>query len=346
MQEGMDLLNRDKLDKMLVDASRTFAINIPMLPGELRDALTLGYLLLRNADTIEDAYRWPKDRRIQDLQQLKELIQEPTPERIAAFRERYQEEREVDDPDHLALLKATPFILDQVELLSEPYTQALRAHVTRVISRMQRWVGRHDSQNRLSLRRLKELDDYCYAVAGIVGELITTLIAIYRPGFSRPRLLFLRTLETACGAGLQLTNIIKDVFRDHLEGRYYIPLEYLPFENGGSLEGMLPIFTHAYRNLCAGRQYVCALPEEEVDIRKSVLVPMMLALATLDHLLDNLEQLFEGVDVKISRAKVGMILQQADQIAGNNDAIQSAWEEMSHSLSSLGHRVAGSTASC
>ena len=50
-------IDRDRLQELLVATSRTFALCIPMMPGMLRDALGLGYLLLRNADTIEDAYR-------------------------------------------------------------------------------------------------------------------------------------------------------------------------------------------------------------------------------------------------------------------------------------------------
>ena len=37
--------------------SRTFALNIRLLAGPLREAVSVGYLLCRTADTIEDA--WP-----------------------------------------------------------------------------------------------------------------------------------------------------------------------------------------------------------------------------------------------------------------------------------------------
>lgn len=329
-------IDRASLDEMLLASSRTFAINIPMLPGTLRDALTLGYLLLRNADTIEDAYRWPKARRITELEELRDLILNPDPEAAQRFVASYTLEADLDNPDYLELLRATPFLLQQVSLLPEAYTMAIRSHVARVIRRMQTWVASHDERNRLALGRLKELDDYCYAVAGIVGELITTLISIYKPTLERTRLLFLRTFETACGAGLQLTNIIKDVFRDHLEGRYYIPEEYLPFSDGESPEGMFPIIAHAYRNLCLGLEYACALPEDEVDIRKAVLVPLMLAVATLERLLTDMEALFSGDDVKISRLKVVEILDLANRVAGeNHQTIRHAWEELSGPLLNL-----------
>lgn len=328
-------IDRDRVQELLVKTSRTFALCIPMMPGMLRDALGLGYLLLRNADTIEDAYRWPKARRIELLEAFKQLLQQPEPTSALEFAEMFSQIDDLEDADHLELLQSTPFLLEQVALLPRPYVEAITEHVARVIEWMQKWVSMHDDHNRLTLLRLKQLDDYCYAVAGIVGELGTSLISLYRPTLEGTRLLVLRSLETASGAGLQLTNIIKDVFRDHQHGRYYIPQEYLPFENGGRQEGLMPIVAHAYRNLCLGREYVRAVPEEEFDIRKAILVPLLLAVATLRHLIENLDGLFEGADVKISRETVAEIVMLADQVAGGNLEVERAWDDLSGPLLEL-----------
>lgn len=335
MPELWETIERDRIQEMLVATSRTFALCIPMMPGLLRDALGIGYLLLRNADTIEDAYRWSKDKRIQELEQFKQLVLAPDSEAAKAFAAKYREEDQLDNLEHLELLQATPYLLEQISLLPKPYVDSITEHIARVIERMQSWVATHDEGNSLRLLRLKQLDDYCYAVAGIVGELITSLISLYRPTLAKTRLLVLRTLETATGAGLQLTNIIKDVFRDHQEGRYYIPQEYLPFHNGGERGGVKPILAHAYRNLCLGRDYVRVVPEEEFDIRKAILVPLFLAVATLRHLLENLDSLFEGADVKISRETVAEILMLADEVAGENLAVQQAWDDLSGPLLEL-----------
>src|SRR3989442_2744085 len=47
--------------RMLPRVSRTFALNIRLLGGSMREAVRIGHLLCRIADTIEDA--WPRDRR-------------------------------------------------------------------------------------------------------------------------------------------------------------------------------------------------------------------------------------------------------------------------------------------
>jgi len=328
-------IDRDRIQELLVATSRTFALCIPMMPGMLRDALGLGYLLLRNADTLEDAYRWSKSRRIELLETYKDLLHNPSPQIARQFADLFEEGEDLENTDHLELLQSTPYLIEQVAMLPAPYVEAITEHVTRVIEWMQIWVDFHDENNRLTLLRLKQLDDYCYAVAGIVGELVTSLISLYRPTLKGTRLLVLKSLETASGRGLQLTNIIKDVFRDHQQGRYYIPQEYLPFENGGSHAGLMPIVAHAYRNLCLGMEYVNTVPEEELDIRKAILVPLLLAVATLRHLVENLDGLFEGADVKISRETVAEILMLADQVAGGNSEVQRAWDDISGPLSEL-----------
>ena len=335
MPDSPQTIDRDRLQELLVATSRTFALCIPMMPGLLKDGLGLGYLLLRNADTIEDAYRWPKDRRIKELGEYRKLMLDPDPQAARRFASKFDSEDRIEGANHLELLRLTPWLLDQVQRLPNSYVETITDHVARVIERMQVWVESHDDDNRLNLLRLKQLDDYCYAVAGIVGELATSLICLYRPTLERTRLLVLRSLETACGAGLQLTNIIKDVFQDHKEGRHYIPEEYLPFNNHGSQSGLKPIVAHAYRTLCLGRDYVRVVPEEEFDIRKAILVPLLLAVATLRHLLENLDGLLEGVDVKIPREQVVEIISLADDVAGKNQAVERAWDDLSGPLLEL-----------
>ena len=335
MSDQATVTDQDLLEGLLRSASRTFAINIPMLPGLLRDALTLGYLLLRNADTLEDAYRWPKERRMAELERLHALLRHPDEQAAQDFAARFQAETGLTPGPDLDLLRQTPYLLTELSRLPEAYTREVLSHVGRVILRMEKWVARHDDANHLQIERLSQLDDYCYSVAGIVGELVTSLIALYRPALDRTRLLFLRTLETGVGAGLQLTNIIKDAFRDHLEGRNYIPPEYLPIDGRGSLERMKPMFAYAYRHLCLGVDYTCALPEHEVDIRKAVFVPLLLAAATLVHLLERIEDLFAGMEVKISRETVGSLLALADRSAAENRAVRRAWQEVSGPLLTL-----------
>ncbi|MBI4771972.1 MAG: squalene/phytoene synthase family protein [Chloroflexi bacterium] len=329
-------LDKERLMSLLIKASRTFALNIPLLPAPLMDAMTVGYLLMRNADTIEDAYRWSRERRVRELENLIEVVTHPEDRGLAeAFAARFSPQEEVEDAAHLEVLRETPYVMDTLNSLPPTYAPIVVEHAARVARRMIAWVESHDEANHLSLQRLQELDEYCYSVAGIVGEMITSLIAVYSPGISRPRLLYLRTLETAFGAGLQLTNIIKDVFRDHGEGRHYIPQEFLPLGPEDGMERISPMFTYAYRRLSQGIDYVLALPVGETGIRKFCLVPLLLAAATLVRLQEHTDELFSGADVKISREMVVELLAAAERVVSDNLQVRRLWEQVTGPLVAL-----------
>ena len=106
----------DRMQTLLIAASRTFALNIPMLPSPLVEAVTLGYLLFRNADTIEDAYLWPKERRIAELERFIAVVNRPDDLEMAhEFAARYVGEELIQDPNHVELLRQTPFIMEQLK---------------------------------------------------------------------------------------------------------------------------------------------------------------------------------------------------------------------------------------
>ena len=66
-----------------------------------------------------------------------------------------------------------------------------------------------------------ELDAYCYRVASVVGLSCLHIWGFRSEGGRAER------LAEACGVALQLTNIIRDVREDALNGRIYLPTEDL-----------------------------------------------------------------------------------------------------------------------
>jgi 15-cis-phytoene synthase len=69
------------------------------------------------------------------------------------------------------------------------------------------------------IQTFKELYDYCYHVASVVG---LTIIHVF--GFKSVKAL---VLAQKCGVAFQLTNILRDVREDAQAGRIYIPAEDL-----------------------------------------------------------------------------------------------------------------------
>ena len=71
-------------------------------------------------------------------------------------------------------------------------------------------------------RSLRELRDYCYVVAGIVGEMLTELFLLDAEALA-PFASRLRRRSRFFGEALQLVNILKDASSDATEGRVYLP---------------------------------------------------------------------------------------------------------------------------
>jgi farnesyl-diphosphate farnesyltransferase len=86
---------------------------------------------------------------------------------------------------------------------------------------MARFVARTDEHG-LTLDSLEDLRNYCYVVAGIVGELLTELFLLEEISL-RTVGADLRGRARAFGEALQLVNILKDSAEDAAEGRRYLP---------------------------------------------------------------------------------------------------------------------------
>jgi farnesyl-diphosphate farnesyltransferase len=209
------------IETLLQRTSRTFALTIPCLPQPTRDEVGIAYLLFRIIDTFEDAVLWEPARRQRALSQFITLLKEP-----AAASEPLAREWTRDPPlahaGYQELLARTPYVLERFEALRPEVRQILRAHVARSAEGMASFVARVKPEGRLQLETIDDLRAYCYAVAGIVGEMLTELYLVGRPHMAAvaPEL---RKRAAAFGEGLQLVNILKDARPDAEEGRTFLP---------------------------------------------------------------------------------------------------------------------------
>jgi farnesyl-diphosphate farnesyltransferase len=171
--------------------------------------------------------------------------------------------------------------------------ETLRRHLLRTASGMAECVRRGDSRGNLRLSSLRELREYCYVVAGIVGEMLTELFLLdveaLAPFASR-----LRRGSRFFGEGLQLVNILKDARSDAREGRVYLPV---------GLDPAL-VFARARRDLAIAAAYVATLqiagaPDGLIAFTGS---PAVLARASLDRI-------EAAPDAKITRAEVGALME-------------------------------------
>jgi farnesyl-diphosphate farnesyltransferase len=213
------------LDDLLQKTSRTFALAIPMLPEPTRTSVSVAYLLFRIADTFEDATAWPRDRRIDALERLCELVQLPASEQEAAARQLVGwalATPPVEHAGYLELLRQTPELLAALAARPRLVREVIVKHTLRTAEGMAQVVARADERGNLRLASLKDLQGYCYLVAGIVGELLTELFLHDRPSL-RDQGPVLRESMVQFGEGLQLVNILKDSGDDAHQGRVYLP---------------------------------------------------------------------------------------------------------------------------
>ena len=213
------------LDDLLARTSRTFALTIPLL-GEtpLRRQVRVAYLLFRIADTLEDADLLGRDARLALLARFGSLLEEsvPHPSDVALFVAECAARPPSANTDYAELLHEAAVVFDSLHDVGAEPAAVIRRHLARTTKLMAEFVARADEKGTLALRDLKDLKAYCYAVAGIVGEMLTELVVAAEPPLA-PARERLEADAAAFGEALQLTNILKDAGADAKQGRTYVP---------------------------------------------------------------------------------------------------------------------------
>lgn len=263
------------LDDLLTRTSRTFALTIPLLPEPLRRQVTVAYLLFRIADTLEDADLLGRDTRVKLLSRFGALLGGGTPHHsaLAHFVAECAATPPTANTDYAELLHETAHVFDALHDVGEDPSAVIRRHLLRTTERMGTFVSRSDEKGTLALRDLSDLQAYCYAVAGVVGEMLTELVVNAEPSLEPVR----ERLEAdaiAFGEGLQLTNILKDSGADAKEGRTYVPAQLDRAE----------VFALAEADLERARRYVGVLAKNWAS-RGTIAfhaLPVRLARATLE----------------------------------------------------------------
>src|SRR5215471_11632253 len=210
-----------ELDRLLQGCSRTFALTIPLLNEPTRGQVTVAYLLFRVADIFEDATRWPSSVKIAQLRELASFLEDPSPRAARVFAARWSTDPPLDQPGYRALLAEFPAVMNAAHALDREAWRHIVSHTARTCRAMSSFVEREREGN-LRLADLEDLRKYCYAVAGIVGEMLTELFLLGSEPL-HPIADRLRRDAVAFGEGLQLVNILKDCATDAGEGRTYLP---------------------------------------------------------------------------------------------------------------------------
>ncbi len=316
----------DLQDHLLAGTSRTFALTIPQLPPPLARVVGNAYLLCRTVDTIEDepALSLADKRYFCDLY-VRALQGVEPPERFAA--ELAPRLSTVTLPSEAELVQATPRVLAMTRRFNPAQQRALRRCVTRMAEGMVEFQSRGSLDG---LADLPQLDRYCYFVAGIVGEMLTELFCDYSPTIARRRQA-LMTLAVSFGQGLQMTNILKDLWDDRARGVCWLPrtafaapdfrLRELDPDHPHPIfdQGLERLIGIAHGHLRDALDYTLLIPRQETGIRIFCLWAIGMALLTLRKL-NHHRDFSDGRQVKISRRGVAAVFT-AGRLAAAHDTV-------------------------
>jgi farnesyl-diphosphate farnesyltransferase len=291
---------------ILGGVSRTFALTIPVLPAPLRDVVTNGYLLCRIADTIEDEPALSgEDRRRFHARFAEAVAGDGDGTEFGGELHACLSERTL--PAERDLVRDTPRVLRVTHGFPE------RQHLARCVRVMCAGMSSFERQGR-GLADVAELRSYCYFVAGVVGEMLTELFCAYSPEIEARRDGLQRT-AVSFGLGLQMTNILKDVWEDLDRGYCWLPRELFlrhgfdlaelaPGQRSAAFEaGLGELIGIAHGHLCDALDYTLLLPAREKGIRRFCLWALGMALLTLRRI-DRRRSFGAAREVKISRRAV------------------------------------------
>jgi farnesyl-diphosphate farnesyltransferase len=321
---------------MLPRVSRTFALNIRLLPGELGEAVLLAYLFCRIADTVEDSpYLEARDRpallaAYRNLFPLDEGWEAAAGDWSRAF-----EGLEAHGPDH-ALCRGAVAVFASFAQLPSHLRPPVEACVREMAEGMRSFAVRRAAapDGGLRLETLAELEEYCHYVAGTVGQMLLRLFAASTPHLDRVRLERMQRLAGRFGLAMQLTNIIKDVAEDAGRGAFFVPRaltvrhrlapeEMLdPQRRSAALAVVRELVGLAAGALDAALAFTLLIPRRETRLRLFCLWPIFLAVSTLRVVLEDERLLLPGARLRIGRAEVRRCLGRTTLAVWSNRAIQ------------------------
>jgi farnesyl-diphosphate farnesyltransferase len=299
---------------ILEKVSRTFALTIPQLPNGMSRVVSNAYLLCRIADTIEDDKEMsPNDKRV-----FSNFFNDVISGDMKAAEFSVKLEPLLSDSISIyekQLIVHTPTIIRITHSLNPRQRQAL-ARCVRIMADGMSYYQEIDVGH--GLQTQKDMDRYCYYVAGVVGEMLTELFCDYSERINQHYDELIK-LSVSFGQGLQMVNILKDIWDDRERNMCWLPQEVFTLY-GASLDDLCEGRVTEVSNQALGHiigvarshlenalKYTLLIPVRETGIRRFCLWALGMAVLTLRNL-NSQRNFTSGQQVKISRFNVKSII--------------------------------------
>jgi len=324
----------------LPKVSRTFALNIKTLQGELHRSVLIAYLFCRIVDTVEDAAKLDPEIKIKLLLEFSRLIED------REYRRKHIDSWVNDctivdgSKNDLDLLKNTKRVFNIFNLMKNNHQEQIIPAVSKMAKGMAHFQSRFQFGEITPLENEEDLEEYCYFVAGVVGEMLCNLFFQKLTTLPESARIIMKENAVSFGLGLQMTNISKDVMADRDRGWSYIPQSLITangltvdeFHAGKSVEKNLKILENLLRktngHLHDALKFTLAIPRTEISLRLFCIWPLWMAMKTVAALHNNPALLSSCAPVKISRSQVKRILLTTPLMAWSNFLLKNSFNNI------------------
>ncbi|MCX7099205.1 MAG: phytoene/squalene synthase family protein [Methylococcales bacterium] len=327
--KSLSQLSDDDFQALLLEGvSRTFALTIPQLPKPLYAPVANAYLLCRIVDTIEDEVSLSAEQKKHFCSEFIDVVKTGANAELFAIDLAPLLSEQTIPAEH-TLIHVLPRVIQITHTFDQAQIEALACCVETMAEGMPIFqaLDLHDG-----LATLADLDRYCYYVAGCVGEMLAKLFCHYSPEIAQHKEQLL-ALSVRFGQGLQMTNILKDIWDDAQRGVCWLPQDIFT-ETGFDLKdiysqadderfqlGLAHLISIAQGHLHDALIYTQLIPAHEVGIRNFCLWALGMAVLTLKKIKQNLD--FKQSDqVKITRNSVKATIF-ATKLAGRSNLLLS-----------------------
>ena len=326
---------------MLMWVSRTFALNIQVLPRTLHRSVLLAYLFCRMADTVEDDEKLDANSKEELLKRFRKIFHDPDQWRLAneEFVQSLPKDWENSNKKDIWLTQFPEWPLELFFDQSDRTVDVTSKWVDEMCKGMTEYTLKRETKNgRLQVETVAELDDYCYYVAGTVGYMLTDLFAQYSSLIGAERYQELKALSNSFGLALQITNIIKDIHEDYHRDTCYVPAELMreqglepdnfldPANKAQAKKVVQKLVLKALDHLDDALDYSLKLPRLEPRLRLFCLWPLFMASRTLAKVLNDGDVLGD-VKVKITRPEVKSIIRATTFRCISNSQLRKLFED-------------------
>jgi len=279
--------------------SRSFAFCIARLQSPLRLWVSLSYLLCRTLDTVEDSPWTDPESKERSFRHFENFLHSlPTVEQVAEW------EKSIP----IDIKPAERKLLQDFHELPERVKANLRRAVHNMSQGMAHFSA-HSTKGNLRLKDLKEVNQYCFFVAGLVGELLTDLVSAHLPHLKWPEDIYLRAHHF--GLFLQKINLLKDQGEDEKVGRYLVP-------------DRQELLASLKKNASGAVDYILSLPVHQKDYRLFCAWSLFLGLSSLPWIQ---KTWMSGILNKIPRLLTEQLFTRVESIIDDNHALLAFFKE-------------------